>query len=79
MKAYCSGCGLLHDIQPSFTGKIIAAGLSSVLTYKMTKNPWIIGVTTIISTAVGHLIDKVIERRCPKCRNIFKILALVEN
>ena len=72
---YCSRCGCNYQIQPSYTGKIVALGISGLFAKSTTKNPWITFGIMAISTVIGDFIDKKISESCPKCGMVLQVLS----
>lgn len=71
---YCSKCGCAYVVKPSFTGKLIAAGLSGVIAPQMAKNPLVALLIFVGSMAAGHFIDTEIEKECPACRPALQLI-----
>ena len=77
MKGHCRNCGCTHEIKPSYSGKLIAAGLTTMLAKRTVKNPLVTFGLVMISTVAGHYIDKKISEKCPECGAILQIIATV--
>lgn len=76
-QGYCSNCGCTYNIKPSFSGKLIAAGVSGMIAPQMAKNPLVALLIFVGSIVVGHYIDKEIEKECPACGVALQLLSSI--
>lgn len=75
MTGYCRSCGSHHEIPTRLLGKVAGLAIGAATTGSASRDPLLSLAGALVGTALGHVADEVLARRCPECGEFLEILA----